>query len=298
MIKKILIIILPIIFCFTLAEGAEKVLVLQSIRIKPYDDALKGFKSVCDCTTKKIVLSEINYADFLRNMHKIKPDMILSIGVNALIKVKDVRDIPIVYVMVLNPQSIIIGKKNITGVSMNISPEKQLNTIMKVFPEVNRVGLIYDINKTADLVKDAQNAAKSKKITLIKKEAHNSKEVLSLINDMKGEIDVFWMLPDTTVITPEAVEFLLSFSLENKVPIFTFSDKYVEIGALMSLSIDAYDLGKQTGEMAKKILSGTDVKVVPGTDARKTVLSINLKVAKKLGMTVNDVIINKARIIN
>ncbi len=114
---------------------------------------------------------------------------------------------------------------------------------------------------------------------------------------MKGKIDAFWMLPDLTVITPETVEYLLLFSLENTVPILTFAQKYVELGALLCVGIDAFDIGAQAGEMAEKILSGRDVKDVQWVDARKAVISINLKVARKLGITIDEKVIMKARII-
>jgi putative ABC transport system substrate-binding protein len=115
---------------------------------------------------------------------------------------------------------------------------------------------------------------------------------------MKGKIDAFWMLPDLTAITPETVEYLLLFSLENTIPILTFAEKYVELGALMSVGIDAFDIGTQAGEMAENILSGRDVKNIQRVDARKAVISINLKVARKLGITIDEKVIRKARIIN
>ena len=106
------------------------------------------------------------------------------------------------------------------------------------------------------------------------------------------------MLPDLTVITPETIEFVLLFSLENKIPILAFSEKYVELGALMSVGIDAFDIGIQAGEMAEKILSGRDIMNARHVDARKAVISINLKVAKTLGIPIDEKIIRKARIIN
>jgi len=102
--------------------------------------------------------------------------------------------------------------------------------------------------------------------------------------EMKDTIDVFWMLPDLTVITPETVEFLLLFSFENKIPLFTFSEKYVEMGAFLSMDIDAFDMGRQAGEMASEILAGEDVKKIEQTYARKAIVSTNLLIARKLGI--------------
>lgn len=181
---------------------------------------------------------------------------------------------------------------------MNIPPEKQLVLLQEALHDVNRVGLLYDPAKTGYLVEKARYYSRKLGIKLIVKEVHSSKEVPSIINKMKYGIDVFWMLPDTTVITPETAEFLFLFSIENKIPVLTFSDKYLELGAVMSVSLDAFDIGRQAGEMAKEILSGTNIKNLPRFDARKAVLTINLKTAKKLGVTINNEIISRTKIIN
>ena len=44
-------------------------------------------------------------------------------------------------------------------------------------------------------------------------------------------------------------EFPFLFFLENKIPILTFAEKYVEIGALISIGIDVFDMGRQAGEI-------------------------------------------------
>jgi len=76
----------------------------------------------------------------------------------------------------------------------------------------------------------------------------------------------------------------------------------------MSTGIDAFDMGRQAGEIASKILSGTDLKNVQHVDARRLVVSTNLMVARKLGVNLNiamslgarstEKIIREARMIN
>ena len=144
---------------------------------------------------------------------------------DALSLVKPIENIPVVYLMVLNPQSILSEENNITGVSMNIPQEKQLTALLDALPGTNTIGLLYDPDRTGHLAKKAQDSAKKMGVTLIAKEVHDPKNAPALINDMKDKIDVFWMLPDITVITPETVESLLIFSLENSIPIFTFSER-------------------------------------------------------------------------
>ena len=281
----------------SVASAEQRIIAVQGFEIKPYEEALKGFQSVCNVETKTIVISEQEGTEITKSIRRIKPDMILAVGVDALSKVKKIKDIPIVYLMVPNPQSVISKEENITGVSMNIHPEKQLGLLQEVLYQVKRVGLLYDPSKTGFLVEKALYSSKKLGIKLIVKEVHNPKTVPSVLDSMKDEIDAFWMLPDTTVITPETVEYLFLFSLENKIPVLTFSDKYLDLGAMISVSIDAFDIGRQAGEMAKEILSGSDIKNLPRVHAQKAVLTLNLKVAKKLGIRVNNNIAGTVRIV-
>jgi putative ABC transport system substrate-binding protein len=169
--------------------------------------------------------------------------------------------------------------------------------LQEVLYQVKRVGLLYDPSKTGFFVKKALYSSEKLGIKLIVKEVHSPKDVPSMLDSMKDGIDAFWMLPDTTVVTPETVEYLLLFSLENKIPVLTFSDKYLDLGAMISVSIDAFDIGRQAGEMAKEILSGSDIKNLPRVHAQKAVLTLNLKVAKKLGIRVNNNIAGTVRIV-
>jgi putative ABC transport system substrate-binding protein len=73
---------------------------------------------------------------------------------------------------------------------------------------------------------------------IITREVTRPYEVSGAIENLRGKIDVFWMLPDPIVITPETFNSILLFSFQNKVPVFSFSNKYVKMGALASLSAD------------------------------------------------------------
>ena len=308
-VKRRLFPILFLLFLFPgISEAEPEIVVVQSIRVSPYEEAIKGFRSICDVRMRRVVLSELGRADAMRNIKDSGPEMILAIGGDALSMAKRIKSIPIVYTMVLNPQSRLSGEENIRGVSMNIPPKQQLTALLRALPHVKTVGLLHDPDRTGRFVREAHVAALGIGITLVAREIHSPKDAPSLIMDMRGKIDAFWMLPDITVITPQTVEFLVLFSLENGIPLLAFSEKYVELGAFMSTGIDAFDMGRQAGEIANRIVSGVDVKSVQHVGARRLVVSTNLMVARKLGITVDmamqsgigsgQKIIREARMVN
>ena len=284
MVKKALLSILLLI-SFSIQTFADgEVLVVQSVKIPPYEDALNGFLSASSQKIKRVVLSELNNNNLEEEIRKIRPPLILAIGRDALMNVSEIRDIPVIYMMVLAPQSVLTHDENFYGIRMNTLPEKQLETYIAAIPGLNNIGLIYNPYNTGDLAEKAVNAAEKKEIQLITRKATRASDVPSILKDMADKIGAFWMLPDITLMTPEAIELLLITSMEKNIPILTFSPKYVEMGALVSISVDPNDMGKQAGELAKKIRSGEikgDEKIIP---ARKGVITFNTKVAEKLGI--------------
>jgi putative ABC transport system substrate-binding protein len=94
---KNILILITISLLFLAPVGASgDILVIQSMQIKPYDAALQGCKSVCKTGTKKIFSSVLSEAEVVERVRKMKPDLILAIGQDALVKLRGIRDVPIV----------------------------------------------------------------------------------------------------------------------------------------------------------------------------------------------------------
>jgi putative ABC transport system substrate-binding protein len=294
--NKILILTALLIFFFNTSSvtAGERIISIQSSNITPYQDAIRGFQSTCTEEIQRFVISEMKDKDILKEIRKNNPSIILSIGMDSLEKIKDIDDIPIIYLMVPNPNSITKKNMNLTGVRMNIPQEEQVSNFLKAFPSVETIGLLYNTEKTGYLAQEAIEACKKAGVNLIAGEIRMSRDAPSEIKKMEGQIDAFWMLPDVTVFTPESIEYLFLFSMKNKVPILTFSEVYLESGALISIGVDSFDMGAQAGEMAREILSGRPVSEIHPVDARKEVITINLKVSEKLGIPVDRTLLPNA----
>ncbi|MBI4633006.1 MAG: ABC transporter substrate-binding protein [Deltaproteobacteria bacterium] len=277
------------------AEAGQKVLAVQSISVAPYEQAIRGFEHRYGSEVQRLIISNQKEKDVLRKISDIRPDMILAVGRDALSIATRIKTIPVVYCMALNPRSILAGEKNISGVSMNLPPEKQLSELLKVLPATRNIGLLYDPDQTGVFVQGVRDAAAKLDVNLTATAVRRSRDVPLLLNSMKNKVGVFWMLPDLTVVTSETIESMLLFSLENKTPIITFSEKYLEMGAMLSIGIDPFDIGRQAGEMAQKILSGSDITDAQHVDAREALISLNMKIAEKLGVTIDKKAIGNIR---
>lgn len=285
------------LLCGPLRAHGQEVTVVQSLRVKPYNEALAGFRSICSAEGRRFVLTETPPGEVERKIRDKKPKLILAIGGGALNAVRRITDVPIIYMMVPGPQLPAMDEaRNISGVSLTITPEKQLFLLQRALPAVKRIGVIFDSSKTGAFLKKARLSIGGDRVELIAREVNNPKDVPAQLQSMKGSIDLIWMLPDTTVVTSETIEYFLLFSLENRIPILSFSEKYVERGALLSFDVDPVDLGRQGGEMARRILAGNPIAEIIPTEPRNVIIVINGKVAKKLGRTISQDIVEKAKV--
>ncbi|SPD74159.1 conserved exported hypothetical protein [uncultured Desulfobacterium sp.] len=297
-IRSLLTSVLFIILAGGAAMAEQVVLSVQSVTVPPYEAAVSGFKAVSQFETKRIVLSEMGGMDVNKKIKQIRPRLILALGMDALSTVKVIRNVPVFYLMVLNPTSVLQGQNNISGISMIIPAERQLKLFSAVLPDLRKVGCIFDPEDSGNFVKKAREAAAKMGIEFFATEVLSAKDISPSIEDMAGKIDAFWMLPDRSVIKQEAIEFLVLFSIETKIPIITFSEKYVEMGALMSISTDPSLLGCQAGRMTNAILGGTDPLQTKPIDPIDVSVSINMKIVKKLNVTVDEKAIQKAKVID
>jgi putative ABC transport system substrate-binding protein len=272
------------------AYGEEVVLVRDS-DFKVHGEALEGFRSGFGAP-----MAELDVGDkFLtEEIRRLKPRLIVAVGYDALSRVREIKDIPVVFFMALNAQNIVEGRGNITGVDIALPVERQLEEIRTVLPRARRIGVVYDPRETGYLFEEAVSAASESGLSLVGRPVERSEEVIPAVNSLLGRMDVLWMFPDITVINYETVKYMMFFSYENKVPIYAFSEKYVKNSALMATGIDVYDIGRQAAEMAIRVLNGEAPEGIPIDHPRKVPLFLNMRTADKLGVTVPEEAIEEA----
>jgi putative ABC transport system substrate-binding protein len=190
-----------------------------------------------------------------------------------------------------------VAGDNATGISLNIDPDRQLSLMRQVLPRLGRVGLLYDPNKSSAFVERAKAAASRNGMELLVGSVATPRDVVSAINGLAGKVNALWMFPDTTVVSPVTIDLLLLAAIEQRIPVFTFSGKYVEKGALLSLEIDEFAVGRQAGEMGNRILAGAGVRSVERVDARDGVVTFNAVVANRLGIRVDGDVLRHARVV-
>ena len=162
-------------------------------------------------------------------------------------------------------------------------------------PTLQVIGVIYDPEKTGALVKEAGEVAERFGLRVFAAPVASQAEVPAAMRNLLGKVDALWMLPDETVVTSESLTFLLLTAFKHNLPVLTMSDAFVEAGALVALSADYTDAGRQACQLAREIENGrlpaAQASIVPPT---KVNMAINLQTAGQLGLVLPPEIVQSA----
>lgn len=166
-------------------------------------------------------------------------------------------------------------------------------------PNVKTIGTIYsssEVNSQLQVEKMKAYAA-TKGITV--------KEVtVSTVNDIQQAAQslvsdgVQAVYVPTDNVVASAISNLVSVTDTAKIPVFGGEDNQVKGGAMMSLSVDYYKLGYQTGLMAVDILQGkSKIEDMPVEMQKEFKLVVNKEKLEKLGITLPQELLDKASMI-
>jgi ABC-type uncharacterized transport system substrate-binding protein len=276
--------------CPVTAAAKPKVAVVMSRSIPPYKKALEGFKKSFD---SEITIFEVrtkkDAAKTAKAILASQPDLVLAIGSSALnLASKHITKIPVVFTMVYSPPKL---PSNIAGVSMMLPAKTHLEGLKLVAPEVKSVGLVYNPKNSGKRIEEFKTAAKSQGMKVVALAASSQKEAFSSIRLLAGRVDSLWMPMDKDVVAN--FNLMLSLSVKEKIPLATFSYRYVEMGALLALSPKFDFLGRQAGEVASKIFAGTSPSSLGVVSPKSHYYSYNTKTGLKIELGVPSTILKK-----
>jgi putative ABC transport system substrate-binding protein len=276
--------------------GTMEIAIVTSRDIAPYKAAHQGFLEVLDQAGMDYRTVEYRTErdrrksnEVVRKIHARRPDLILTIGSAATEAVSgEIRDIPIIFSLVLEgaeggPQR----GQNVTGASMDIPVRVQFEKLHEALPQARRFGVLYNPGRTGKLIDEARAVAKELQLELVPIAVETEAEVVDKLAELDGKIDLLWSVADPTVFTPQSVRYILLNTLRSRIPFIGLSPSYVRAGALLSLSCDYRDVGRQAGEQAMQVLLGSKPQQVPMTYPRTVSTYLNLNTEKTLNLKIS-----------
>ncbi|MFZ2588667.1 tryptophan ABC transporter substrate-binding protein [Paucilactobacillus nenjiangensis] len=201
--------------------------------------------------------------------------------------------IPIVLGAVTDPKDAGLVKNNkkpggnITGISDQAPLKEQLQLIKDFMPNMQTLGVIYTSSDSSAVTEEKKFVAicKAENFNVKTYSISNSNDLNQVSQQMLTEVDAVFVPTDNTIAG--AMQTLVNNANAAKKPIFPTVDTMVKDGGLATYSINQYKLGVRGGKIAGQILKGKiTTKDTPIDYIRHGDATVNLKQAKKLGITV------------
>ena len=210
------------------------------------------------------------------------------------------KDIPIVFTAVTDPVAAGVVKDwnssgtNVTGTSDMVSMEQQLDLLMKLVPEVNTLGVIYNSSEANSLIQvdEVKKEADKKDIKIKEIAVTNVNEIIQNLTAALGSIDALYAPTDNTVAS--AYDLVGNLCVNKNIPILCGDEAGVPKGGLCSIGIDYFKLGKEAGYKAAEILNGKNPKDIEVTTLSDMTITVNTDVCKKINITIPSEIDGKA----
>lgn len=268
-----------------------EIAILKSSDLKAYNEAIQGFKATAPGTAiyaEYDLRGDLEQGKLLaRKIRASESSLVVAVGLKAALAARlEISDIPVLYMMILDPQKHGLTASNMTGVLPAIPTERQFKILRTLLPTMHRIGMLYDPAKTADRLKEASPHAGGYDFQLQGFPVENEKEVSQQLRSLVASSEALWLIPDSTVLTDESVRFLIETALAKQIPVIGFSSEFTRLGALASLSVRHSEIGRETGLLAKRILDGEKPFPSKPVSAQRVSISVNLKTARYLGVAI------------
>jgi len=214
---------------------------------------------------------------------------------------KETTAIPIIFNAVTDPVKAGLVKgvqssgNNVTGVSDFIPVKSQIELLLKIAPQVKRLGIIYNAGEDNSrvLVEITRGVAKELKLDLVDATVTNSGEVFAAAQTLVGRVDGIYTIQDNTVIS--GLESVIKVANKNRIPVLVPGSPSVERGGLATVGTDYYNLGKIAGEQAVRIFRGTKPSEIPIAYAKDFDIYLNQKTADEIGIKFPEDLLKKAK---
>ena len=207
------------------------------------------------------------------------------------------NQIPVVFAAVTDPlgaglvESREAPGANVTGTSDYLDTAAVFNLIFAANPDVQTVGLLYDLGQDASAtpIADAKALLEEKGVAYKEYTGTNTEEVIQAVNAaINDQVDALFTPQDNTVMAAELA--IHEAVTEAGIPHYTGADSFALNGAFLGYGVDYANLGVETANMIAEILvDGADPATTPVKTFDNGTATVNTETAAAIGLDYDTV---------
>ncbi|MBF6978451.1 ABC transporter substrate-binding protein [Aerococcaceae bacterium zg-BR22] len=281
-------------------EETIKIGILQTVEHEALDAVLKGFKETIEQSSLKgrVKWDVQNASGDMANLQSMSEklardnDILFAIATpaaQALATVETKK--PIFIAAVTDPIEAGLAKsleqpgRNVTGTSDMAPIEEQVALLTRNFPNVKKVGIIYNSSEINSVVlaELATKALKAASLAVESGTVTSTNDIAQVLTPLVEKVDAMFMVTDNTI--DSSITLVGDIVKSAKIPMIGSSEPVVKANGLATLSNSYKDYGVQTAEMLIKMVEGNlNPAEMPIELANKLELVVNDAFAKAIGV--------------
>ena len=227
-------------------------------------------------------------------------DLVLAIGTGAAQSIaSQTSEIPVLITAVTDPvdaglvQSSEAPGTNVTGTNDMNPIREQLELIPEILPDAQTVGLLYTSSEDNSIlqIEEAKAILEEMNLDYVEQTVTGSNDVQQAVQSIVTRCDAIYIPTDNTLAS--AMPLVGSVVIESGTPVICGATGMVEAGGLITLGLNYYNLGYQTGEMAVQVLEGADPASMPVQSQNQYDYVVNEEMLSALGMELPQSLLEK-----
>jgi putative ABC transport system substrate-binding protein len=297
------------------AEESHQISVSQFVEHPALDAVLKGFQDVLaeegltvDYSVHNAQANTAVTGQIAQQIAGEKPDLVLAIATpsaqacaQVTKKSPHLAKTPLLFSAVTDPKGSGLVENlerpgtNITGTSDLTPIDKHIGLIQTIHPDIRTLGLIYNSGEanSKTLARLVREECAELNIDVQEATAARSSEVYQAAKSLVGRSDAVYVPTDNTIVS--AFESVAKVCRENNLPLYAADVDSVPRGAIAALGFDYYEHGRQTGQMAVRILKDKADPAEMAVQMQKNLkLHLNLESARAIGVDIPQNMIDTA----
>ncbi len=172
---------------------------------------------------------------------------------------------------------------------------KRLELLKEIIPKLSRVLTVFnaDNRMSKEAAGLAREAAKQLGVRLVERHASSVDQLRQRLEALKAkEVDAFFYTTDA-MVTSQA-QLVVDLATSKKLPTMFSEQSLVVMGGLASYGQNFREIGRLSAKFVQKVLSGQQPQDLRVETVDKYELSINLKTAKHIGLTIPPNVLARA----
>ena len=167
--------------------------------------------------------------------------------------------------------------------------------IREVLPEAKTIGIIYTTSEanSVSTIEEYKAHAAEYGFEIVESGINTQADVALAAADIVTKVDCITNLTDNTVVA--ALQTVINEANGAGIPVFGSEVEQVKSGCVASMGLEYYELGKQTGKMAAKILKGEAKASEMNFEViTEPSLYVNTAAAEKVNLTLSEEFVSGA----